>query len=420
MSSLKLSNISDVVRGKISLSGSKSISNRVMFIRRLANNAFNIENLSKSDDTTKLSALLEMICKCGDSNIPMVIDTADAGTVSRFLTAFLSFREGTWLVTGTRRMQERPVEGLVNGLVDLGADITFAEKNGRMPLRIVGTDIRGGEIVLDASQSSQFVSALLLISPYFEEGLKIIFKNPPVSWPYIEMTTQIMEIFGVKVDLNEKRAIVKHASYKPLNFTVEGDWSSAAYWYETIALAEGGKIILENLDTESIQGDSVLIEIYRNFGVETKKIEGGIELSKSGKIVDEFEYDFKGCPDLVPPVMTTCAAFNIPSVYKNIDHLSFKESDRIEALKSELSKIGAFLEHSNNEWILTPGNISHENEIIFSTYNDHRIAMCLAPLILKFDNITIENANVVNKSYPDFWKDFLNLKFASLKIISDN
>ncbi len=420
MNNFKLTQISNTVNGSISLTGSKSISNRVLVIRRLTKNSFSIKNISDSEDTSRLSLLLNMICQCGDSGIPMVIDTGDAGTVSRFLTAFLSFREGIWLVTGSSRMCERPIEGLVNGLIELGADISYTAKKGKMPLRIVGKDIRGGEITIDSSKSSQFITALMLISPYFDNGLKINFERHPVSWPYIEMTRDIMTKFGINVDLNKSFVKILPKKYKSFEYTVEGDWSSAAFWFETLALAESGKIILKNISLDSIQGDKALVDIYKHFGIETKQIRKGIEIVKNGKADDAFEYDFMGCPDLVPPVMATCAALRVPALFKNIAHVSYKESDRISSMSKELAKTGVVLEKKKKGWFLNPHKMPSANELKFSSYNDHRVAMSLAPLVLKYNNVVISAPDVVNKSYRNFWNDFISLKFAALNIISDN
>lgn len=420
MNSHKLEYLKSNIEGQISLSGSKSISNRVLMIRKLVGSSFNIENISSSGDTTRLSFLLDMICQCGDSNIPMVIDTGNAGTVARFLTAFLSFREGTWLVTGSSRMVKRPVVGLVKGLVALGADITHTAKEDKMPLRIVGKDIRGGEIMLDASESSQYVTALMLISPYFENGLTINFTNAPVSWPYIQMTQSVMKYFGVETEISKQNVKIRPSKYKAVNCNIEGDWSSAAYWYQSLALADNGRIIIKNLDVNSIQGDNALIEIYKKLGVGTNEIEGGIELVKQGNVIKEFEYDFIDCPDLVPPVMATCAALGITSIFKNIEHLSYKESDRIYALSTELGKTGASLEKKEIGWVLKPGTTKIDLPLIFNTYDDHRIAMCLAPLVMRYKNIEIKNPDVVNKSYTNFWNDFKDFNFATVNSKSTN
>jgi len=401
--------------GKVAVHGSKSISNRILIIRELSGDLCTIDNLSLSDDTQRLLFYIGMINTCGTSGIPMVIDANNAGTVSRFLTAFLVYREGTWLLTGNLRMQERPIKGLVDGLNLLGADISYSNKDGNIPLRIVGKDIRGGRISVDVSESSQFISAIMMIGPYLEEGLKINFMSRPVSLPYIEMTQKLMQKFGAHVELNEDGVSILRGKYQFHPCTVESDWSSASYWYEAVALADEAEVIITGLNKNSLQGDSVLVNIYEQLGVATIFNTDGIILTKTSNIVEKFSFDFEGCPDIVPAVMATCAALGVKAVFKNIGHIAFKESNRIKALGGELKKIGATLRKEKTKYILTPNKNSVDNNLSFSTYGDHRIAMCLAPLVLVYDKIEICNPDVVKKSYPEFWDDFKKLKFATLK-----
>ena len=422
---MQLNNISNIVVGKVVMHGSKSISNRVLIIRELSNDNCTISNLSLSDDTQRILYYINMINTCGSSGIPMVIDANNAGTVSRFLSTFLVYREGTWLLTGNLRMQERPIKGLVDGLRLLGADITYVNKEGNIPLRIIGKDIRGGQISVDVSESSQFISAIMMIGPYLEDGLKIDFMGHPVSLPYIEMTQKLMQKFGAYVDMNNEGVKILRGKYQFHPFSVESDWSSASYWYEAAALADETDVTIAGLTKNSLQGDSVLADIYEDFGVTTIFSAEGIRLSKTKNIVGKFSYDFEGCPDIVPSVMVTCAALGITGIFKNIGHLAFKESNRIKALTQELKKIGATLIKEKNKYILTPNNsnvesllVGSDNNLSFSTYGDHRIAMSLAPLVLKYNQIEICNSDVVKKSYPEFWDDFKKLKFATLN--SDN
>ena len=412
---MQLIKISNIIKGKVALHGSKSISNRVLIIRELSGNLCTINNLSLSDDTQRLLFYINMINTCGTSGIPMVIDANNAGTVSRFLTAFLVYREGTWLLTGNLRMQERPIKGLVDGLSLLGADITYANKDGKIPIRIIGKDIRGGRIGVDVSESSQFISAIMMIGPYLEEGLMLNFMGHPVSLPYIEMTQKLMQKFGAHVELNEEGVSILRGKYQFHPCSVESDWSSASYWYEAVALANDAEVTITGLTKNSLQGDSVLVDIYEQLGVKTIFNTDGIKLIKSKNIVEKFSFDFEGCPDIVPAVMATCAVLGIKAVFKNIGHIAFKESNRIKALGQELKKIGATLRKEKSKYILTPNNISIDSSLSFSTYGDHRIAMCLAPLVLVYDKIEICNPDVVKKSYPEFWDDFKKLKFASFK-----
>lgn len=411
---MQLVKISNTLTGTISLKGSKSISNRVLMIKELSGSNCAIQNISSSDDTQNMQFNLDMISNCSISGIPMIVDTRNAGTVSRFLAAFLIFREGMWLLTGTKRMRERPVVGLFDGLRMLAADISYVSDEGSLPVRIVGKDIVGGQIEIDASKSSQFISALMLIGPYLDKGIKIKFIGSPVSFPYIEMTQKLMQKFGAHVELNNESVTVLRGKYGFHQYSVEADWSSASYWYEVAALADSAKIFLPGLYKNSLQGDSVLVDVYEKLGVNTIFHQDRIELQKTESVVDSFSYDFSGCPDIVPAVMATCAALKIESVFKNIGHLAFKESNRIEALALELKKVGALLKKEGENHILIPDYYSVANELKFSSYDDHRIAMCLAPLVLKYGNVEISNPEVVKKSYPGYWDDFKKLKFAVL------
>jgi len=417
---VRLTKTSAIANGDIIIHGSKSISNRVLLIKELSGSSCTINNLSLSNDTQQLLLYINMISTCGKSSIPLVIDANNAGTVSRFLSAFLIYREGTWLITGNKRMQKRPIKGLVDGLRLLKADITYTGKKGFLPLLIKGTDVVGGSIDVDVSKSSQFISAIMMIGPYLYEGLKIKFKGKPVSLPYIEMTQKLMQKFGAYVELDNKGVHILNGKYQFHECTIESDWSSASYWYETVALADKAEIKIDGLAKNSLQGDSVLVNIFEKLGVKTIFTPDGITITKSGKVVDVFLFDFEGCPDIVPAVMTTCAALGIKSVYKNIEHLTYKESDRIKALAQELEKVGASLSKIDGEYTLFPNSLKSNNKLVFNTYGDHRMAMCLAPLVLKYDNIEICNPCVVKKSYPEFWNELKKLNFAKINNVYES
>ena len=409
---VQLTKTSAKAYGKLVIHGSKSISNRILLIRELSGSSCTINNISLSDDTQRLLLYIKMISTCGKSGIPMIIDANNAGTVSRFLSAFLIYREGTWLITGNKRMKERPIKGLVDGLRLLKGNIAYADKQGFLPILIKGSDIVGGKIDVDVSKSSQFISAIMMIAPYLYEGLKIKFIGNPVSLPYIEMTQKLMQKFGAYVELNKDGVHILNGKYQFHECTVESDWSSASYWYETVALADKAEIKINGLSKNSLQGDSVLVEIYEKLGVKTIFTMDGITISKTDKKVDSFSFDFEGCPDIVPAVMTTCAALGIKSVFKNIEHLAFKESNRIKALAKELKKVGSLLRKKKSDYILYPDTTEAHNNLVFNTYGDHRMAMCLAPLVLKYDIIEICSPDVVNKSYPEFWNELKKLNFA--------
>ena len=415
MSSLKLNRVSTKVFGDIIVRGSKSISNRILIIKELSDNSYPVENLSLSDDTKCLRDHLKRINNHDNSKLPLEVDAKNAGTVARFLTAFLAYRKGIWIVTGNQRMKQRPIVGLVDGLRQLGAQITYKEEDGFLPLLIVGGNLKSNDIEVDVSESSQFISAIMMLGPLLKNGLKINFKGKPVSFPYIEMTISLMQGFGAELELNEHGIKIAPTPYTLKPSKSESDWSSVSYWYETIALSDEGEIRIPELGKNSVQGDSILADIYKQFGVKTIFDTKGIKLIKTGNIVKSFSFNFLNYPDIVPAVMTTCAALNINSEYQNIGHLEFKESNRIVALAQELKKIGAILTKAKNNYHLTTNIKEPDNNLEFSTYGDHRIAMCLSPLVLKFMNIEINDPNVVNKSYPEFWDDFKKLKFAVLK-----
>lgn len=412
---VQLTKTSTDVFGSVIIHGSKSISNRILIIRELSSSKCSVSNLSLSDDTQRLQFYIEKIATCGKSGIPMIIDANNAGTVSRFLSAFLVYQEGVWLVTGNKRMKERPIQGLVDGLRMLNAKIEYADKQGFLPLRIIGSEISGGQIEVDVSESSQFISAIMMIGPYLYEGLKINFKGNPVSLPYIEMTQRLMQKFGAYVELNNNSVQILKGKYQFHPCSIESDWSSASYWYEIVALADNAEIKIPGLAKNSLQGDSILVEVYKLLGVTTNFYGDGITLTKSKKTTNEFSFNFEGCPDIVPAVMATCAALGIKSVFKNIGHLAFKESNRIKVLALELKKIGASLTKNKASYTLTPGNFKASNDLTFKTHGDHRIAMCLAPLVLKYNNINICSPDVVKKSYPEFWEELKKLNFAVLK-----
>lgn len=342
---------------------------------------------------------------CSQSRIPMVIDAGNAGTVLRFLSAFLVLQDGKWLLTGSERMKQRPIKDLVDALKSLGAKITYPERTGFPPMRIKYSNLRGGEVELDGSVSSQFISALMMIAPYLPDGLKIHIKNQPVSWPYVNMTVEIMRGFGVSVYIADKEISIVKSDYQIKNLFVEPDWSSASYWYELVALSKDADVFIPGLLDKSVQGDRVCADIFKSFGVESIFEKGGVRLKKTPQQAALFSYDFTHCPDLVPAVLATCAALGIRSEISGVKHLQYKESDRMLSLGKELVKIGTGISADNDIFHLEPGNLRSENPIVFETYGDHRIAMCLASLAMKFESVTINDPDVVEKSYPDFWCD---------------
>ena len=410
MKQINLRHTKKKITGTLCLSGSKSISNRLLIMRALAGSNIHFNNLSNAADTRSLKFYLKFIEDCATSAIPMVIDTANAGTVIRFLAAYLSIKEGRWLLTGLDRMKERPIEGLVSALDSLGVEIECTEKNNFPPLRITGSDIEGGAVDVDASASSQFVSALMLIAPYLEKGLQIRLLKKPVSFSYIEMTQKLMQEFGAEVRLQKNKVIVEPGAYQIKPYRIEPDWSSASYAYEVAALSENADIFLAGLSSRSVQGDHIVAELFEQLGVSSTFEEDGVRLKSTPNFVSSFSYDFSNCPDLVPAVLASCAGKGIPAVLKGVGHLRFKESDRIASLETELRKTGAILKIKTKSVELIPSkeNLA-QTDGVFDTHGDHRIAMALAPLALKMNNVKINNPEVVNKSYTLFWEDLASL-----------
>ncbi|MDF1672533.1 MAG: 3-phosphoshikimate 1-carboxyvinyltransferase [Vicingaceae bacterium] len=405
---LVLSHQSKKLIGKITLTASKSESNRALIIQALCDDMFEIKNLAEADDTRILQGLLQ------SDNIEL--SSGIAGTVMRFMTAYLSIQNKDFVLTGDKRMKERPIKILVDALNDLGAQISYAEQVGYPPLIINNANLNGDKVLLDGSVSSQYVSALLLIAPKLKHGLQIKFEGEIISKPYINMTINMMQYFGVHVKWNNDSIIVSPGKYKAKDFIVEADWSAASYWYSMVAIAKDEtEIILYGLKKDSLQGDSEVVNIYKKFGVITEFIDGGVRLTKSKDL--ELKYadlliDFIDCPDLAQTVAVTCAALNVKAKLVGLKTLRIKETDRITALQDELNKLGFNIEVNSDDLIVNPINNIEIINTHIKTYNDHRMAMAFAPLAM-IKSIKIEDPEVVKKSYPNFWQD---LKLVGFKI----
>ncbi len=399
-----------IIDSEVNIFGSKSISNRLLLIRALSKKNFNISNISKSKDTLLMQLLLN------NSN-EYILDAGDAGTVYRFITAYLALKPGKQFLTGSKRMLERPIAILVEALNKLGADIKYAGKENYPPLNINNPKLGKSyykTIHLDASVSSQYISALLMIAPTLQKGLEIVLSENPVSQSYIEMTLFLMKEFGAQIIKKENVIHVSNGSYLPKDILVESDWSSISYFYTIAALYDGPVNLRFNTFFEnSLQGDSVICKIMEKFGITSTFSEiGTLQVRKVKTILPEyFEYDFTNCPDLAQTICVLLAALKIPSLLTGLKTLKIKETDRIEALQKELLKFGAVLETTHDEIRIIKGIEDNIIPTIINTYNDHRMAMSFAPLVLKTGKLKIENKDVVNKSYPDFWADFKNLGF---------
>jgi len=394
------------LEGEIFLPASKSISNRALIIHYLSGKKLRLHNLSQADDTQLMIVLLKIIEENKGCCQPTTIDCQDAGTTLRFITALLTITPGKWLITGSDRMKERPIGILVESLKKLGANIEYQGKNGFPPLLIEGKKLNGRELEIDGSVSSQFISSLLLIAPSLSGGLCLKLKRKISSLPYIEMTLKLLNQFGISTTFFDNTIKVGQQDYKPGELTIEPDWSSASYWYEMAALASEANIFLKGLKKESLQGDAILPEIFNHFGVKTEFLADGIMLTKTGRIVNEFSFDFTHYPDLAQAVIVTCAGLNIPGKFTGLDSLRFKETDRLTALQNELNKLGFnIVLAGNSELRIQNSEPKTLNPELIKTYDDHRMAMAFAPLALALGFIQIENPEVVSKSYPGFWED---------------
>ena len=393
----------------INLSGSKSISNRLLLLKEILDLKIDLKNLSDSEDTKLLLKALRQIKEAKNKNINIL----DAGTDMRFLTALLAIKKGTWTITGSDRMKKRPIGELVSALKSLGAEIKFLEKENYPPLEIKGKIILGGALKIDASQSSQFISALLLISPKLKNGLVLTLKNKIVSSPYIEMTAALLKKFNVPIS-KLKNTYTVNSSTKSKQIKVikiESDWSSASYWYSICALSKNAKIELNFLNKKSLQSDSILPELYKILGVETKYKKNSIIISRKKLETKSINYNFINCPDIAQTFAVTCFGLSICAKLNGLSTLKFKESDRIIALKTELEKMGAKLVITNNSIELKKSKLIPFEGLI-ETYNDHRMAMSFSPLALVYNSIKIANPEVVSKSYPRFWKDLKSVGFS--------
>ncbi|WP_196885355.1 3-phosphoshikimate 1-carboxyvinyltransferase [Aureivirga sp. CE67] len=389
------------IDGEITISGSKSESNRLLILQQLFPE-IKIENLSNSDDTKLLQKALKS---------EEVINIGHAGTAMRFLTAFFASRENSVKVlTGSKRMQERPIGILVDALRSLGVEISYEKEEGYPPIRIKGRKIEQKEVSIQGNVSSQYISALLLIAPSLENGLKINFTSKLTSIPYIKMTTSLLESLGVSLEWKEDSIQVFPLKENQIeDFAVESDWSSASYYFSLIALSAKGKVSLQTYKPESLQGDSVLVDIYEKLGVKSCFEKNTLHLEKveNFELPEILELDLSNAPDIAQTIAVTCFGLGIATKMTGLHTLKIKETDRLVALKTELEKFGA-------EVMITDESLELKNsktmlsDVSVVTYNDHRMAMAFAPLCLK-NSLFVENQEVVTKSYTDFWKDFSKL-----------
>ena len=396
----------DRLTGEVRVSPSKSESNRALLINALSGGKITLKNLSDAQDTVTMNMLLKKNRK--------VWDVIDAGTTMRFSTAYLAVKEEDRIITGSERMRERPIGPLVDALRQIGADIAYEEKEGYPPLKINKlTKQTATKISIPGNISSQYISALLMIAPTLPKGLQIELTSEVFSRPYIEMTLDLMKAFGVENTWSKNIIKIKKGEYEASEYTIEGDWSGASYWYSFVALSKDEKssITIPKLRTYSSQGDRRIAEIMLQLGVTTEFEHQKIRLTKSEMSFEPINLDMRDCPDLAQTIMVVEAAKEKIVHFTGLESLKIKETDRIQAMKNELNKIGADLIEENSTWQLIPSLILPK-EVKVETYEDHRMAMAFAPLCQLMD-VTIQEPGVVRKSYPGFWEE---LKKVGVKI----
>lgn len=405
---------------QLKITGSKSETNRLLLLQALYPSIV-LENTSNSDDSEVMLKVLQNFHL--PSSIFHLFDVHHAGTAMRFLTAFFAIQEGKEVIlTGSSRMKERPIKILVDALKNLGADITYEENEGFPPIRIKGKKLSESKVTLDANVSSQYISALLLIAPKLENGLELTLEGAITSIPYIQMTLALLDEIGVETSF-----VGNSIKVNPLQtpnsklLIIESDWSSASYWYSIIALSEiGTQITLSSYKKNSLQGDAALVEIYKSFGVETVFASNAIILHKVNNLKPEtLNFKLSDSPDIAQTIAVTCFGLGLGCNLTGLHTLKIKETDRLVALKNELSKFGATISVTNDSLVLLSHNLFGgqyspplegypQGGVV--TYQDHRMAMAFAPLAIKTP-ITIQNAEVVSKSYPAFWEDLKSFGF---------
>lgn len=399
------------LKGRIQLPPSKSESARLLIIDAiLGTEHLAIENLSESTDTTTLKSSLESLLRLKGTNISLNLDIHDAGTAMRFVTAFASNIKVKSFITGTDRMKHRPLGILVDKLIELGASISYIEDEGYPPIRIEGKRLKGGEIEIDATISSQFISALLLMAPKMLHGLKIKLLGEVISAPYIDMTLKVMHEFGIEVERNDNVISIRKQRYQNKNvYRIESDWSAASYWYQMAAFADDVDLTLLGLKKESTQGDRIIADWAEAFGVHTHYSDEGVHLSKIKTQSNRLHKDFYSYPDLAQTVIVTAAGLQMQGEFTGLQNLRLKETDRISALVKELGALGANISANDKEIKISPAPLQVKNTV--RVYADHRMAMSFAPLTMILGELKMDSPSVVAKSYPKFWDDLQSVGF---------
>ncbi|GGI24599.1 3-phosphoshikimate 1-carboxyvinyltransferase [Pedobacter mendelii] len=403
------------INTEIQLTGSKSECNRALIISALSNKLVKVENLSNAADTVTLNGILNNLEEELEVEIQesKTVDVGPAGTAMRFLSAYLSAKNGNFLLTGTERMKQRPIGILAEALKTIGADISYTENEGFPPLTINGPlNQKTSRIKIKGDVSSQYISALLMIAPTLPKGLTLEIEGELTSKPYVNMTLDMLAEVGIEHSWNENSISIKPQTFKPGTLVVEPDWSAASYWYSIAALADEAEISLPALKEKSLQGDSQIQKIMKIFGIATSKTETGISISNLGLSLETDQVlDLKTCPDLAQTIVVVAAALGKNMSFTGLETLKIKETNRIAALQNELAKIGVTLTENNLVYTLNTNELHFPEKITIATYEDHRMAMAFAPLALLINEVEIEEMQVVEKSYPYFWEDLKKAGF---------
>jgi len=404
------------INTEIQLTGSKSECNRALIISALSKKLVKVENLSNAADTVTLDGILNTLKE--DTEIPsqdsQLVDVGPAGTAMRFLSAYLSAKNGNFLLTGTERMKQRPIGILAEALKTLGADISYAESDGFPPLNITGPFNQKTAVVnIKGDVSSQYISALLMIAPTLPQGLTLEIEGELTSKPYVDMTLDMLAEVGIQHSWTGNSISIEPQPFTAGKLVVEPDWSAASYWYSIAALADEAEISLPALKEKSLQGDSQIQKIMKIFGIATSNTESGISISNLGLSLDTTQVlDLKTCPDLAQTIIVIAAALGKNMSFTGLETLKIKETDRIAALQNELAKIGVTLTEDHLVYTLNTDELHFPEKITIHTYEDHRMAMAFAPLALLINEVEIEDMQVVEKSYPYYWEDLKKAGFS--------
>jgi 3-phosphoshikimate 1-carboxyvinyltransferase len=427
------------VKGTVHLTGSKSECNRALIIEALSNGKVKVENISDAADTVTLAGILKS--EVGMSNaevlnnaaieviphstfrIPQLknseiehpkseINIGPAGTAMRFLTAYFAIQDGEVVLTGSERMKQRPIGILVDALREIGADIEYVENEGFPPIKLKGSLKQlTSKISIKGNISSQYITALLLIAARLPFGLELHIEGELTSRPYVEMTLSMLQAAKIQHSWVGNVITISNQEFASASLHIEPDWSAASYWYAIAALADEAELFLPGLTQYSLQGDSVITEIMANFGITSQFKNGGVYLQKEVKPVLRKIFDLKECPDLAQTIIVVCAALGHEATFTGLETLKIKETDRVKALQNELAKIGVKLIEKGQVYKLDCSEKFIPERLFVNTYDDHRMAMAFAPLALIIPTVEIEDAQVVEKSYPAFWRDLEKVGF---------